>query len=393
DDDRKVGAFITPADGSLRNYQAALNRFVRDDSVDGVSDALESALATYTGLEELGLVYQVDPTSPFTRVQENTVIIDSVSLPRDTLRRYAGDCDDLTVLFCSMLESAGVETGFITVPGHIYPVINTKVPAAEFRYVHPDRSMSINLDGELWVPVEVTLLGSADFVSAWRRGIELYEQFNNDPDLSGFYLTADAQAVYRPVGLRQADLGLQYGTETVITREFSSQLDKLVDTILSDFENRARGRNRPRDHNALGIAQARFGELTASQASFRTAIRLDSDYLEPRVNLGALELLRGNYYGAILALQGAANRIEAVPDANPETRSAVYINLARAHYGLEEYDDAKNYFAMATDIDPERAAEFSYLASVAADGSSGRASEVNKTTIPFAGEGTIPGAD
>ena len=86
-------------------------------------------------------------------------MVDSISLPRDTLRRITGDCDDLTVLYNSVLEAAGTETGFITVPGHIYAAFNTHIPARKFRDVHPDREMTLNVDGELWIPVEITLVG------------------------------------------------------------------------------------------------------------------------------------------------------------------------------------------------------------------------------------------
>jgi len=81
---------------------------------------------------EVGVLYQVDPTSPFTEVQENPMVVDSISLPRDTLKRITGDCDDLTVLFCSIFETVGVETGFITVPGHIYAAFNTGEQAREY---------------------------------------------------------------------------------------------------------------------------------------------------------------------------------------------------------------------------------------------------------------------
>ncbi len=54
-------------------------------------------------------------------------VVDTVHLARETLKSGLGDCSDLTVLYDSMLESLAVETGFITVPGHIYAAINTKV--------------------------------------------------------------------------------------------------------------------------------------------------------------------------------------------------------------------------------------------------------------------------
>ncbi|MBN2551801.1 MAG: hypothetical protein JXB06_03475 [Spirochaetales bacterium] len=87
------------------------------------------AIQVFQALGEISCLYQADPALPFTKVQGNPLVIDSISLPRDTLTRITGDCDDLTVLFCSLMETAGVETGFITVPGHIYATFNTRVAA------------------------------------------------------------------------------------------------------------------------------------------------------------------------------------------------------------------------------------------------------------------------
>ena len=130
DDDRKVAAFITPADSALRNYSSFIRQACREGTLPTYNEPLQLAVQVVRALGEIGCLYQADPSLPFTRVQGNPMVVDPISLPRDTLKRITGDCDDLTVLFCSLLESAGTETGFITVPGHIYAAFNTKVPAA-----------------------------------------------------------------------------------------------------------------------------------------------------------------------------------------------------------------------------------------------------------------------
>jgi tetratricopeptide (TPR) repeat protein len=383
DENQKVAAFITRSDSALRNYQATLLRYTRPAALDGISDAVESAIAAYTGLEELGIVYQADPTSPFLTAQANTLIVDSVSLPRDTLTRFAGDCDDLTVLFCTMLESAGVETGFVTVPGHIFPVVNTGVSANRYASLHPDRDVSINIDGELWIPVEVTMLGSGDFGSAWRRGMELYSQFEA-PDRE-LHRTASAQEVYRPVGLRQTDLGLQYGNEAAILDSFQEEINDMKSMILQDFENRAATRGSSAQYNRLGIAAARLGEYPQAESAFRSALRQDASYVQARINLGALQLLQGRYTSAILTLQDAAERLERQEQPDSDSLSAIYINLARAHYSLEQFDHAERYVGMASTVDPERAAEYSYIAAIGAEGAA-RAAEVSDGGVLFAGD-------
>lgn len=97
-DDRKMGAFITPADSAVRNYASYVRQQNRDEILDGVSEPLQVAMLAYHALEELGIAYQLDPASPFVEVQGDTNAVDSISLPRDTLTRLTGDCDDLTAL-------------------------------------------------------------------------------------------------------------------------------------------------------------------------------------------------------------------------------------------------------------------------------------------------------
>ena len=171
-----------PADSALQNYVSFVRQSLKDATLGQYNEALQLAMQVYGGLAEIGVLYQADPVSPFTKVQGNTVMVDSVKLPRDTLKRGTGDCDDLTVLFCSLLESAGVETGFITVPGHIYAAVNTGTRiAAGTGSCYPDRGLLIDVDGSLWVPVEITMIGRNDFLAAWRQGSRPLANLRKDP--------------------------------------------------------------------------------------------------------------------------------------------------------------------------------------------------------------------
>ena len=151
-----------------------MRQICKDYTIDGFSPELQTAMQIFFALGELGILYQKDPTSPFEAAQENPLIVDAISLPRNTMTRATGDCDDLTVLFCSLMEAVGIETAFITIPGHIYAAFKTSTPSRSYKMLNPDRNMTLNIDGELWIPVEITLIGEADFLTAWRTGVEEY---------------------------------------------------------------------------------------------------------------------------------------------------------------------------------------------------------------------------
>ncbi len=362
DDDRKMGSFITPADSAIRNYTSFIRQAGKDDVVDSASEPLQIAMLAYHALIELGVIYQVDPTAPFTQVQSNTEVVDSVSLPRDTLNRLTGDCDDLTAAYASMLETVGIETAFLTTPGHIYVALNTRVPARDYLIVHPDREMLLIVDDYIWVPVEITMLGSGDFLDAWRFGINEWHKLADDPDRRGFYLTRDAQSIYRPVGLRETDLGLQYGSPGRISRGFSEDFEDLTNTILTHVRDLAQERNTKRAYNTLGIYAARLGRFDEAQDAFQRASRMDTTYLDPRINLGSVYFLQGRYSQAVRAFEDAAVAMELAEDIPPSLVTTVYVNLSKAYFELGEYDEAEEFYLRAAQVDPDGVAEFEYLA-------------------------------
>ena len=384
-DDRKVAAFITPQDSALKNYTAFLSRACKDLELPNYGKSLQYAMEVYSGLRELDLIYQEDAASPFTRVQGGSDAVDTVNLARETLKRGYGDCDDLTVLFASLLETRNVETGFITVPGHIFPAVNTKAAADAFAELHPDRSMTIPVDGELWIPVEVTLLGrDATFLDAWAKGAELWRA--NEGKRS-FYRTREAQAAYGPVALEERDLGLQYGKASAAAANLSADLDRLSDLVIRSLRATAEKSGSKRDYNRLGIVAAQFNRLKEAEGYFAQATRLDPKYVSALVNFGNVSYIRKDYEKAAGAYRQAQAAILAGGTAivSPSVSFAVYANLSKAYQALGKQDQAKAALAQAEKIDPAKA-----LALAGADvGASptGRAAQAgDERTILFAME-------
>lgn len=384
DDDQKVGAFITSADSALRNYTSFVRQAAKDYVLDSFSEPLQVAMQLFYGLKEIGCIYQIDPTSPFTQVQENPMLVDSISLPRNTLKNLTGDCDDLTVLYCALLETVGIETAYITVPGHIYAAFNTKVPSRSFQKVHPDKNMTMNINGELWAPVEITMIGTHDFLSAWRKGIEQFMALESSPEQRVITFTAQAQDVYRPVGLRETDLGLQYGNQKRIVASFKDSMDRLIDQILDSYTRLARESNSKEGYNRLGIVCARYRRYAQGQKAFNTSLSLDRNYLSPRINLGNVYYMKQEYKNALRVYHEAEQTLDAVGQSGSSLYLAVLLNISRAYYELENFDKASEYFQKVAERDPTLVEQYAYLSS-AKEGE--RAADVSSSaTIIFAGE-------
>ncbi|MCP4162955.1 MAG: tetratricopeptide repeat protein, partial [Deltaproteobacteria bacterium] len=363
DDDRKVGAFITPKDSALRNYTSYLRQITRDVVNPGLSETLQIAMEVYYGLTEIGCLYQRDPTSPFDAAQENAQIVDAISLPRNTLKRATGDCDDLTVLFCSLLETAGIETAFITVPGHIYAAFNTKVAARNYKEIHPSKEMSINIDGSLWVPVEITMIGQADFSKAWRLGIEEFSMYENEPDRRALINTRSAQEEYRPIGLLETDLGLQYGEKSKIINDFYTEVDTLVNLIIDDYAEEANSKGNKGSYNKLGLICAKLGNFDKAESAFNTSLSIDRNYLPPKINLGNVFYMMEDYRNALRILHSAEKDYIDRGRTGSSSYAKVLLNISRSYYELENYDKAALYSEKMGEIDSELGSRYSYLSS------------------------------
>ncbi len=362
DDDRKAAAFITKADTALRNYATFIRQTVKDRVNPGYSEPVQTAIAVFYALKELGVIYQLALTSSFAQAQANPLVVDHVHLPRETLQRRAGDCSDLTALYCALLESVGIPTGFITVPGHIYTVFGTKVPSASYRELHPEKAMTFDVNGELWIPIEVTMIGTSDFLAAWRKGVEEWTALDGDPSRRRIYFTDEAHQVFHPVGLKEEDLGLQYGeTARKVADLFRNETEKLVNTVIDTYTRMAIASGAKSDYNRLGIIAAQLSRYDQAQKALNTALSLDRNYLSALVNLGNVFFLRQDYQNALRVFHEAEESMRVSDRVGSPLYPRILLNISRSYYELEDYEQASLYYQKTAAIAPDLVSAYGYL--------------------------------
>ena len=379
DDDRKAAAFITAQDSAVRNYSSYIRQIHRDVVQPYISSNLQFAMQAFNALGELGILYQIDPTAPFTQMQGDAVVVDSISLPRETLKRLTGDCDDLTVLFCTMLESIGIDSALVTVPGHIFCAFNTDIPSADYKMVNPDRNMIIEIDGSIWVPVEITMIGKHSFSEAWSRGFAEFAEWDSSPDRRGLYKTCEAQRLFRPVVLRETDLGLQYGDDEVVVAAFRKDLDALSNAILKPARAEAESKNTGRSWNSYGVAAAKLGAYRTAESAFEKAVIAKPDYTNAKLNLGSLYFLQEKFSSALKIFRDIEQSASNSKISN-RVLFNLYMNISKTNYALENNNDAVTYYSKAMELDPEKAVDFAYLGSGV---ETSRASEAADEKIMF----------
>jgi tetratricopeptide (TPR) repeat protein len=270
------------------------------------------------------------------------------------------------------MESVGIPTGFITVPGHIYPVFGTKVASSSYRDLYPDKAMTFDVDGELWIPVEMTMVGTSDFLTAWRTGIQEWAALEGDAKSRQIYFTDAVQEVFKPVGLKDADLGLQYGDTRKIADNFRDTADKIIDSVIDSYSKTAVASNSKSDYNRVGIIAAQYGRWDQSLKALNTALSLDRNYLSAQVNLGNVYFLQQDYQNALKVFHEAEGAMVSAGSQTTATYARVLLTIARSYYELENYDQAGLYYDKTAAVDPTGAAAYAYLKSgPAAGGASG----------------------
>lgn len=167
-----AAAFIIPDDPVVGEFASAAV-LGQNEAIEGMprsSRPMLRAMALFNALGAHGIRYQMDPNTPYDQVTGKEFIVDSIQYPPEFLQKRTGDCDDCTVLYCSLLENVGVPTAVIDAPGHILMAFDTGVSAFEAEQLGFQADRYLVRNDNIWIPVEVTLLGSS-FQQAWDTAI------------------------------------------------------------------------------------------------------------------------------------------------------------------------------------------------------------------------------
>ena len=176
----KLSSFISSEDAVIRAFRdGILTEFKEEIATTGIPPNLSNlykAMLLFNALH--GISYATDPNIP-----GNSRTIDEIKYPHEMLEHLMGqvvgdndihtfgDCDDSTALYCSLLESAGIQTALIQLPNHVmmaFDLGQISLDTAEEMNL-PDVYQPIN--GQVWIPVETTLIKDG-FAAAWKQAIE-----------------------------------------------------------------------------------------------------------------------------------------------------------------------------------------------------------------------------
>jgi len=187
-DPSRLAGFINSADPAVARFGSEVFRAFSAGAGAKILPMRNLSLAAYMfgALHAWGVRYKTDPKSPFSSVKPGSVsVIDTVRFPSQTLAQKVGDCDDLVVLYTSLLEQVGIPTVVVPVEGHVFLMFDSGVLEANRAAFKVPDTLLVKREGSLWVPVEITWLGrkGATFEQAWSAGAEGYKsKYRPSPD-------------------------------------------------------------------------------------------------------------------------------------------------------------------------------------------------------------------
>jgi hypothetical protein len=368
-DDRKAAAFASARDPHAVAFARGVSVAIKDSVKQGISGSLQSAIAIHEALLLDNITYVQDPVSALTT--NNKEVVDFIQYPQQTLEFRAGKCGDLTVLYCAILESIGIPTALITVPGHILMAFDLQVTEAEAKQIFSRPEDLIFRAGKVWLPIETTIR-TGHFLDAWEEGIHQW-RVGTEQNTAAFYAIREAWKVYNPVVFSGKPSELLMPDRKKIDDVFRNSLSSFVNRELAPRVGELQRQIKQSGAtvallNKLGVLYARFGELDKAEEQF-TALLKKQETVAGLMNLGNVYYLRNRYPEALAYYNRALKKAPAEPK--------VLLAVSRTYAVMEKYSEAQQTFALLKSVDEELSSRFAFLGGSASE--SVRAASVRET--------------
>ena len=374
DDDRKAAAFITAKDPEVLRFSKNVAGLVRDYPGRAINLNFSIAMGLFEGMNLHGVNYVIDPKTPYTDLSSNAKAVDYLQFPVQTLEYRAGDCDDLSILYSTLLESTGIEAAFITIPGHIYTAFNLGMRPDDAKRTFQNPGDLIFIDEETWLPVEITMVQQG-FLKAWETGAREWRENNMDGN-ARLYPIHSAWEEFEPVGLAGASAAIDYPESNLVVADFAKTMTRFVEREIADkvlrLEERIRtASDKARQQNRLGVLYARYGLLEKAEGQFR--LSAGNKYGPAMINLGNILFMQEDYDEAL-------DYYESAVEQNSRSGAAI-VGVARTNYELENHGTVKRTYEKLQRIDPDLADQFRYLVSGSEDTARASAAMAHETVV------------
>jgi len=319
----KAVAFITKLDRMVELFAREVTKDLPFKSELELGNIFTAAVL-FDAIGAVGIKYQRDPTQPFSLGPKTQHSVDHIQYPAELLTSKQGDCDDLTVLYASLLEHMGIGTTLISTDDHIWLMFDSGIHERNWGLLPVGDSLVVIKDKTLWIPVEVTEVGKS-FATAWQAGGKRYRENQHDEnfevvrvkDVEGIYLSA-LPAEYQD---QVPDLPPGESFKKLVNSDFNWIEQRRSNLAFKNYRSNLKKQpNNMKLRNKLGIIYAQQDLTMPAEKQFNQIIKLDPDNAEANNNLANVECITGRFSDAEKHYL-AASRLR--PD-----EAGTYLNLA-----------------------------------------------------------------
>jgi hypothetical protein len=355
DDDRKAAAFVSPNDPTAAKFAKNVASIINGKGNTSVEQTIRMAAAIHDALTLYGLTYTADPVAT---LNSDNKTVDYIQFPQQTLDYRSGKCSDFSALYSSMFEAVGLETAFITIPGHIYMAVKLGLSPEDARAAFTHKDDLIIKDNKVWLPIEITLR-QGGFLKAWQLGAKEWRE-NLVKNQAVLYPVHDAWKTYTPVGFSSSTSAIKLPDDAKIVKAFSDDLVAFVQGEMGDQERQLQASlsrastqtGKEKAQNSLAVLHSRFGMYDQSMREFQSILSKD-EYLPALINVGNIYFMQANYDKALDFYNRAFKKAPK--------NATVLLCVARANHALENYSIAKQAYGDLQKVNPDLAGQFSYL--------------------------------
>ena len=357
-----AAAFVTPSDLAVNGMARGLVQ-----RYDGILAGkfgyanLGKAAVLYDALGVYSISYQADQKTPFTSISDDKTIFDTVQYPSELLDMpegtsvKIGDCDDLTVLFASLLENLSIDTAFLEANepgrGHIYLMFDSGISPDDTEDHFASTAEYVEWEGRVWIPVETTMFGFP-FADAWRQGVNEYKRLAPRGLITAVPVQRWMQTYKAPV-LPAVDVTLPAPerVDSLLARDleyFDRRTDEIALGSVTSLDT-------PEGAYDAGVAYLRASHLDKAAAMFERALGMRPEHADAFNALGVIATRRGDYDSALDYYWRSLSATE---------ENGVRMNIALTYYLMGERDRADAYFEQVVALDAGYGELFDFLSTV-----------------------------
>ena len=360
DDKRHLASFINPLDKVIREFvtNGILSKFNDiNNSFSDIPEAIVQAAEMWEYIKDINIAYVQDPNTSYAKISL-TNAVDYVQFAQQTLKVKSGDCDDLVTLFSNLFESAGIETAYIDVPGHVFLAFNSGIEPSKLSSTGLSNKDVVVKFNKVWIPIETTVIGNNNFLESWSYAIKKYKnELSQEHNVELIQINKAAQT-FPPITYPKTDsLDIVVNTDTV-KKSIIKDL-----TVLSEDKNKftemhywdvlKKYPDNIFNLNSLGLFYYRTNNIKKSEMLFKHVLSIDSNNVIALNNLGNLYFLNKNFEPAEHYYLKCYNL--------DSSNAGLVLNIIRVELNLKKLKEAELYYQKLTKINPELAAKYDYL--------------------------------